>query len=174
MPESYFSRTPTIRNEKDMFERLAQRTSGKLQPERENRTEAVPPALPVAVSTLDDYGQERGTQYPRRVAHEAECGGEALPDGAKPSSTPAAILQWGEPVKGEYPRATQTSLDGRYQIRRIDTKGRLLYYAWSQQAPIPKLLGYPPSAEQARALCQEHSRCAISASSSPTSETPSP
>ena len=76
-----------------------------------------------------------------------------LPTAAEPltaAATPAA-LEWAEPVK-----ATQKTLDCRYEIRGARLKDALLYYAWSMQKPVPKLLGYPGTPEAARKLCQDH------------------
>jgi hypothetical protein len=60
-------------------------------------------------------------------------------------------LEWMPPVK-----ATQKTRDCRYKIRGARLKEALLYYAWSNQAPVPKLLGYPSTPEAARQLCQIH------------------
>lgn len=72
MKPSYFDRTPTIRTEKEMFQRLAERT-GKLQPERGDRSEAVPPALPVAASTLTWLPKAPGA-----TAIVSACGGYSV------------------------------------------------------------------------------------------------
>lgn len=77
------------------------------------------------------------------------------PSVVPPASTAAAEMPkliWNKPIQ-----ASQTTADGRYRISRSEVKGQMVYYAWSEQKPVPKLLGYPLTAAEARALCQTHS-----------------
>ncbi len=70
----------------------------------------------------------------------------------KERSTAHASLVWLPGVK-----STQRTQDGRYELRGTKLKDALMYYAWSLQSPIPKLLGYSHDPQLARNFCEAHS-----------------
>jgi len=69
----------------------------------------------------------------------------------KERSAAQGKLVWLPPVK-----ATQRTQDGRYELRGTKLKDALMYYAWSLQSPVPKLLGYHHDAQLARNFCESH------------------
>lgn len=107
--------------------------------------------------TLADEGDKVDSGHRDKIASESNASpaaplptqDPALPDA--PTGRHAEVLDWLAPVK-----ATQNTVCGRYEIRGARLKDSLLYYAWSMREGIPKLLGYPPTPDAARALCQTH------------------
>ena len=75
-----------------------------------------------------------------------------LPDGAKPSVTPAA-LTWRDPVKGV---EALLSTCGRYSVARAKCDGVYRYTAYSR-LPTPAIIGEVQSdAGSAQRLCNDH------------------
>jgi hypothetical protein len=72
-------------------------------------------------------------------------------DTLKARSATQGKLVWLPGVKG-----TQRTQDGRYELRGTKSKDILMYYAWSLQVPIPKLLGYSHDPQLARNFCEAH------------------
>src|ERR1700742_4557937 len=102
--------------------------------------------------TIKNHSQMMAKLAERTSGRGGEVNPSEPPSVVASPSTASAGMPWDAPVK-----ATQTSSDGRYQIRRIETKGVMLYWTWAELKPVPKLLGYPATAEAARALAQAHS-----------------
>ncbi len=161
MKDSFFTRAPAkLRTMADVNAKLAERTGKPVC--GSSAGEVIDPgpcsATPGPAEPSIDVGSE-GNVSPAAPVEGVSADKEGLntyldvPSTAEPLTVPAtpAVLVWNIPVK-----ATQTSQDGRYEIRGARLKESLLYYAWSLQKPVPKLLGYPPTPEAARKLCQAH------------------
>lgn len=68
--------------------------------------------------------------------------------------SPTAKLQWNKPVRQENDSGYQTSVCGRYVVRKASNPKGTLYYAWREEPR--RLLGYSADIEIAKAHCEAH------------------
>lgn len=68
--------------------------------------------------------------------------------------SPRAKLSWNPPVRQENDSGYQTSVCGKYIVRKASNPKGTLYYAWRDDPR--RLLGYSADIELAKAHCDAH------------------
>jgi hypothetical protein len=79
---------------------------------------------------------------------------EQMMDRLKSHGVGKGTLSWNKPVRQENDSGYQTSVCGRYVVRKASNPKGMLYYAW-RDAPR-RLLGYSADIELAKAHCDAH------------------
>lgn len=110
--------------------------------------ELLPPAVPALVGVVG------GTST--QAACESRGVGPAEPATARVPESTAVVsqLRWLEPVKNPNGSAHQIAEGTEYVVRKTFTKDQLMYWAWRAH----KLLGYRPTPEAAREICEARHR----------------